>query len=191
MKLSNKIVASEYIGQPLITVRARGQYVLITTYIYFLSYATIRHIFPLTMISSVNQIATLLVESFYGKVCDQSDRNMAEKIISPSVSFYATGSDVPVGFDDFFNYVSMFQKSLEFKHFIREHLVVDKTALIYWLVKGCHKKELLGFAPTNKDIVYSGMTLFYFDDQNLITKAITVFDEKNFIDQLQDSPEQE
>ena len=116
---------------------------------------------------------------------------MAEKIISQSVEFYATGSDVPVGFDDFFNYVSMFQESLEFTHFIREHLVVDKTALIYWLVKGCHKKELLGFAPTNKDIVYSGMTLFYFDDQNLITKAITVFDEKNFIAQLRNVPEQE
>ena len=142
------------------------------------------------MTALANQISTLLIESFYGRVCDHSDRDMAEKIISPSVEFYATGSEVPVGFDDFFNYVSMFQKSLEFKHVIREHLVVDQTALIYWLVEGCHKKELLGFATTNKDIAYSGMTLFYFDDQNLITKAITVFDEKNFLAQLRNSPEQ-
>ena len=30
---------------------------------------------------------------------------------------------------------------------------------------------------------FSGMTMFCFDDQNLITKAITAFDEKSFIAQ--------
>ena len=54
------------------------------------------------MNSSENPIVAILVDSFYAKVADQSDRDTANKIVSPSVEFYASGSDVPVGFDDFF-----------------------------------------------------------------------------------------
>ena len=53
------------------------------------------------MNSSANPLAAILVDSFYAKVADQSDRNTADKIVSPTVEFYASGSDVPVGSDDF------------------------------------------------------------------------------------------
>jgi len=143
------------------------------------------------MNSSANPLVAILVDSFYAKVADQSDRNTANKIVSPTVDFYASGSDVPVGFDDFFSYVSMFQRALLFRHIILETLVDGKTVLIYWRVEGTHKKELLGCAPTNKAIVYTGMSLFYFDEQNLISKVVTCFDEKSFIEQLRDSSEPE
>lgn len=103
---------------------------------------------------------------------------------SPSVEFYASGSDVSVGFDYFFDDVSMFQIALAFKHVILETLVDDKTALIYWPVEGTHKKELLGCSPTNKAIVYTDMSLFYFDDESLISKVTACFEEKTFIEQL-------
>lgn len=136
------------------------------------------------MKSSENPLVAILVDDFYAKVADRSDKNTATRIVSPSVEFYASGSDVPVGFDDFFEYVSMFQRALAFKHVILETLVDNKTVLIYWRVEGTHKKELLGCFPTNKAIVYTGMSLFYFDDENLISKVITCFDEKTFIEQL-------
>ena len=143
------------------------------------------------MKSSESPLVAILVNNFYAKVADQSDKKTATRIVSPSVEFYASGSDVPVGFDDFFDYVSMFQRALAFKHVILETLVDAKTALVYWRVEGTHKKELLGCAPTNKAIVYTGMSLFYFDDDNLISKVITCFDEKTFIEQLRDGSEPE
>ena len=85
----------------------------------------------------------------------------------------------------------MFQIALQFRHIILETLVDGTTVLIYWRVEGTHKKELLGCAPTNKAIVYTGMSLFYFDEQNLISKVVTCFDEKSFIEQLRDSSEPE
>ena len=54
------------------------------------------------MNSSANPLVAILVDSFYAKVADQSDRNTADKIVSPTVEFFASGSDVPIGFDDFF-----------------------------------------------------------------------------------------
>ena len=96
-------------------------------------------------------VVAILVNDFYAKVADQSDKNTATRIVSPSVEFYASGSDVPVGFDDFFDYVSMFQRALAFKHVILETLVV-KTVLIYWRVEGTHKKELLGCALPTKQL---------------------------------------
>ena len=143
------------------------------------------------MNSSANPLVAILVDSFYAKVADQSDRNTANKIISPTVKFYASGSDAPVDFDNFFSYVSMFQRALQFRHIILETLVDRQTVLIHWRVEGTHKNELLGYAPTNKAIVYTGMSLFYFDDRNLISKAVTCFDEKSFIEQLRDSSEPE
>lgn len=53
------------------------------------------------MKSSENPLVATLVDDFYAKVADQSDKNTATRIVSPSVEFYASGSDVPVGFDDF------------------------------------------------------------------------------------------
>ena len=64
------------------------------------------------MKSSEHPLVAILVDDFYAKVADQSDKNTATRIVSPSVEFYASGSDVSVGFDDFFDYVSMFQRAL-------------------------------------------------------------------------------
>ena len=97
-------------------------------------------------------LVAILVDDFYAKVADQSDKNTATRIVSPSVEFYASGSDLPVGFDDFFDYVSMFQRALAFKHVILETLVDNKTVLIYWRVEGTHKKELLGCALPTKQL---------------------------------------
>lgn len=72
------------------------------------------------MNSSANPLVAILVDSFYAKVADQSDRNTANKIVSPTVKFYASGSDAPVDFDNFFSYVSMFQRALQFRHIILE-----------------------------------------------------------------------
>lgn len=141
------------------------------------------------MDNSSFSIIELLVDRFYAKVCDSSDKVIAREIISSDVEFYASGSDVPVGFDDFFDYISMFQKSLEFRHFILHTIADGNSALIHWRVEGTHKKELFGFAPTNKPVVYTGMTLFYINNKQCIRKAITVFDEKSFIAQLRDNPD--
>lgn len=125
----------------------------------------------------------ILVEQFYGKVCDQSDKEAAIKYIDSAVEFYASGTDIPVGFDDFFNYVSSFQKSLAFKHTIEETIVENSKVLIYWSLSGIHQKELFGFEPTGLPIKYTGMSLFYFKDDQIV-KAVTVFDEKTLLDQL-------
>ena len=134
----------------------------------------------------MSDYAKILVEQFYGKVCDQSDREAAIKYIHSGVEFYASGTDTPVGFDDFFNYVSSFQKSLAFKHTIEETIVENEKVLIYWSLSGSHQKELFGYVPTCLPIKYTGMSLFYFKD-NQIVKAITVFDEKTLIEQLSSS----
>jgi predicted ester cyclase len=128
----------------------------------------------------------LLIE-FYTKVCDNADYDAATRIISADCHFYASGSLDPVGFDDFFNYISLFQRRLLFKHSILDSLSQDGKVLIHWRVDGLHHGELLGFKPSGLPVKYTGMSLFNIIDKKIV-KAISIFDEKSLIAQLSNSP---
>ena len=133
-----------------------------------------------------SQNLDLIINEFYSKVCDRSDKDVANKIISKNVEFFPVGSNIPIGFDDFYEYVSTFQKSLKFSHTIKEYLAGERKVFIHWEVNGKHEGELLGFAPTNLNIKYSGMSIFELFN-NQIVKATTSFDEKTLIEQLSSS----
>jgi predicted ester cyclase len=131
-----------------------------------------------------------LLTEFYSEVCDKADHDAATRIVAADCCFYASGSHEPVGFDAFFNYISIFQASLMFRHSILDYMSQDGNVLIHWRVDGTHQGELLGFKPSGLPVTYTGMSLFLVADDKIV-KATSVFDEKRLVTQLSSSLREE
>lgn len=118
-------------------------------------------------------------DRFYKQIVDGGDFESIDALFSPDCKFIASGSDEPVGRDEFREYLRGFRDSLEFHHTIEALIAEDRSVAVRWTVAGTQRGEIFGSKPTGRDVNYTGVSIFRFGEDGLVDEVWSVYDELN------------
>ncbi|MBT8349929.1 MAG: ester cyclase [Deltaproteobacteria bacterium] len=113
-------------------------------------------------------LATRIVQEIW----NEGNLDLADEIIAPDYADNVAGDGSPVGPDGFKKSVAGIKSafpdfSITIDDMISEK---DKVALL-WTFKGTHKGELMGIAPTDKNVEFDGVYLYKFADGKLVERS--------------------
>jgi predicted ester cyclase len=120
---------------------------------------------PTTKLNDSVMTVDELVQVFYGRLWNQIELSVADKILHPEVVFRGSvgvGASGPTGICD---YVRMVTTALSDYRCDVETLVVDgSNAAARVRFSGVHRGEFLGYAPTGRRVEWIGAAFFVEED---------------------------
>ncbi len=111
-----------------------------------------------------NEMATTelhktLVRRWIDEVWNKGDMAVADEIFAPTY-VHRTPTTIIPNLEAFKKAISGFRAGLPDVQVAIEDLLTDGDKVITrWVITGTHRHELMGFAPTNKQITLSGITI--------------------------------
>jgi len=104
-----------------------------------------------------------LVERFYRELWEEARRESLAEICHADFNFRGSLGIYKRGHDGFWEYLKLVRGALPEFHCEIESLVEEgDEAFAQMCFRGLHQGELLGFAPTGKEVTWYGAALFTF-----------------------------
>lgn len=108
------------------------------------------------------------VERFYHDIWDRRDKSAMADVLDANVTFRGSLGDEKKGHRGFADYVDRVHGALADYRCIIDDLVIEPPkAFARMTFRGRHVGELLGYAPTGKDVAWVGAALFTFAGEKI------------------------
>jgi steroid delta-isomerase-like uncharacterized protein len=126
----------------------------------------------------------IVLHKWYEELWDKWNVGMADELFTPGYVLHLPGSPAPIKRDVIKHVVTMFSKGFpDLQHTVDEMIAEGATVAARWTVRGTHRGDFQGIAPTNKRVLLSGTTVHHMEHQR-IAETWLVFDTMELLQQL-------
>jgi steroid delta-isomerase-like uncharacterized protein len=125
-----------------------------------------------------------LVRKLYEVLWDAHDKDAIPSLLHDDFTFRGSLGQEKRGHAGFAEYVDMLHAALgEYKCIIRELVSESDKAFAKMTFTGIHRKDFMGYSPTNERVSWDGCALFTFEEKR-IKDVWVIGDLKSLEDQL-------
>lgn len=138
----------------------------------------------------VSEENAFIARRLYEEVFDKGDLDAADKFLAADAAEQEFAPQQVAGLRSFKqSLVRLFIAFPDLRVTLEDVVAADDKVVVRWTDRGTHKGEFLGIAPTGKEVVTTGTTLFRFRDGKIVEQW-TNWDTLSLLGQLEarDSP---
>ena len=118
------------------------------------------------------------------EVFNKGDLAIADETIAPNYSYHGSGGQEIKGPEGFKQIITMFRTAFPDLHVTVEDMVAEGDKVAHRLIlRGTHKGDLMGIAPTGKQVTVSAITISRFAGGKEV-EAWSNFDQLGMMQQL-------
>jgi steroid delta-isomerase-like uncharacterized protein len=132
--------------------------------------------------SSGNEV---VVKRWWEELWNQGNLTVADEIVAPDFSDHDPASPwVPPGIDGCKTLVTGYRTVFPDIHFtIEQQVAADETVVSHWRCRGTHRGDLMGVAPTGKNIEVEGISILRLQNGK-IQHQTTIWDALGLMQQI-------
>lgn len=106
------------------------------------------------------------------EIWNEGNLELADEIIAPDQADKVSGDGSPVGPDGFKQAVAGIRSAFpDFCISIDDMISEDDKVALVWTFKGTHNGELMGIAPTNREVEFDGIYMYKLKDGKLVERS--------------------
>jgi steroid delta-isomerase-like uncharacterized protein len=137
---------------------------------------------------STTENKDIVLRQWYQELWDNWKIGVADALLTPDYALHVSGSPTPFNRDAVKQVVAMYGAAFpDLKHTVDEMIAEGNTVAARWTVRGTHRGEFQGVAPTGRPIQLSGATVHHMSDGRIVETWLTV-DNLELLQQLGAAP---
>ena len=130
----------------------------------------------------------IVLRQWYEELWDKWNVSVADQLFTPDYLLHLPGSLAPINRESTKHVVSMFSVAFpDLQHTVDEMLAEGNVVAARWTVRGTHRGDFQGIAPTGKTVTLSGTTVHHMVDGRIEETWLT-FDSMALLQQLDAVP---
>lgn len=119
------------------------------------------------------------------EVGNEGNLDLADEIFDRYLAHQADGSTLERGPEDVKRFMGEFRDAFpDFHSTIEDQIAEGDTVVTRWRMRGTHRGEFRGIAPTGKEIEVTGIGIFRFSDEGRVVESWDSFDRLGMMRQL-------
>jgi len=126
-----------------------------------------------------------IVQRWWQELWNGGDLAVADEIVAPGFTDHDPASPwVPPGIDGCKTLVTSYRTVFPDIHFtIEQQVAAENTVVSHWRCRGTHRGELMGTAPTGKEIDVEGISILHLENGK-IRHQTTIWDALGMMQQI-------
>jgi steroid delta-isomerase-like uncharacterized protein len=133
---------------------------------------------------STTQNKDIVLRQWYQELWDKWDVNVADELCTADYRLHLPGSAAAVDRDTTKGVIKMFSVAFpDLRHTVEEMVAEGDTVAARWSVRGTHRGDFQGIAPTGKQVNVSGTTVHHMLNGQIGETWLT-FDTMDLLQQL-------
>lgn len=127
----------------------------------------------------------MIVDQLIDEGFNRGNFDVVDELVSPEFKTEQLPPDVPVGPDGLKAVIGMWRSSFPDLRFTSDEQISEPGKVVNrWTVRGTHDGEFFGIAPTSRKIETSGITIWYFRNDKVVSTWVS-FDALGLMQQLE------
>ena len=125
-----------------------------------------------------------VVRRFFEELLSTENLAVADEILSPGFRFYFAGSPEPMDLESYKEFLVTRRAAFPDRRFVVEEMIAegDKVSARFTM-RGTHKGELRGFAPTGREVTMTGIDMIRLSEGKMVEDWVEV-DQLGMMQQL-------
>jgi steroid delta-isomerase-like uncharacterized protein len=124
-----------------------------------------------------------LARRWFDDLFSRADLDAAEEILSADFLDHLTHEDER-GLEELKHYVTIYRSAFpDIQDTVQDIVAEGDKVVVRWTSRGTHQGEFMGFAPTGREVTFTGMRLFRIAE-NKIAESWVNIDERGLQEQL-------
>ena len=125
-----------------------------------------------------------VVRRFFEELLSTDNLAVADEILSPGFRFYFAGSPEPIDLESYKEFLVARRAAFPDRRFVVEEMIAegDKVSARFTM-RGTHKGELRGFAPTGREVTMTGIDMIRLSEGKMAEDRVEV-DQLGMMQQL-------
>jgi predicted ester cyclase len=125
-----------------------------------------------------------VVRRFFEELLSTENLAVADEILSPGFRFYFAGSPEPIDLESYKEFLVARRAAFPDRRFVVEEMIAegDKVSARFTM-RGTHKGELRGIAPTGREVTMTGIDMIRLSEGKLVEDRVEV-DQLGMMQQL-------
>jgi predicted ester cyclase len=125
-----------------------------------------------------------VVRRFFEELLSTENLAVADEILSPGFRFYFAGSPEPIDLESYKEFLVARRAAFPDRRFVVEEMIAegDKVSARFTM-RGTHKGELRGIAPTGREVTMTGIDMIRLSEGKMVEDWVEV-DQLGMMQQL-------
>ncbi len=120
----------------------------------------------------MSEESKVLAKRIIQEIWNEGKMDLADEIIGQDYADSVVGDGSPVGPEGFKQAVNGIRSDFpDFDITIDDMISEEDKVAVRWTFRGTHKGELMGIAPTNKQVEFDGVYMYRFTDGKLVERS--------------------
>jgi steroid delta-isomerase-like uncharacterized protein len=117
----------------------------------------------------------IVLRKWYQELWDRWNIGVADDLFSSDYALHLSGVDAALNRDAAKQVVAMFSVAFpDLKHTVDEIIAEGETIAARWTVRGTHRGEYQGIAPTGRNVTVSGTTIHHMSSGRIVETWLTM-----------------
>ena len=124
---------------------------------------------------SINDNKDIVLRQWYQELWDKWNVDTADELFTEDYVLHLSGVPIPLNREAAKQVVAMFSTAFpDLKHTVDEMIAEGNTVAARWTVRGTHRGDFQGIAPTGKAISLSGSTVHHMSERKMSESWLTL-----------------
>jgi steroid delta-isomerase-like uncharacterized protein len=138
---------------------------------------------------SMTENKEIILRKWYRELWDDWNVAIADELFTSDYFLHLPGNPTPMNRDATKSVVQMFSAAFpDLRHTVDEMMAEGDTVAARWTVRGTHRGDFQGIAPTGRPVSLSGTTVHHLKDGKIAETWLT-FDSLDLLQQLGSVPQ--
>jgi predicted ester cyclase len=125
-----------------------------------------------------------VVRRFFEELLSTENLAVADEILSPGFRFYFAGSPEPIDLESYKEFLVARRAAFPDRRFVVEEMIAEGDQVsARFTMRGTHKGELRGIAPTGREVTMTGIDMIRLSEGKMVEDRVEV-DQLGMMQQL-------
>ena len=125
-----------------------------------------------------------VVRRFFEELLSTDNLAVADEILSPGFRFYFAGSPDPMDLESYKEFLMARRAAFPDRRFVVEEMIAEgEKVSARFTMRGTHKGELRGIAPTGREVTMTGIDMIRLSEGKMVEDRVEV-DQLGMMQQL-------